>query len=673
MYEDLGVEWAESEIYEFTDHIERLTPSQCNEKYRYLSRAVTSIPGPMSYSVNPMMREIVDCADINSPVREVNVKKGVQISWTTSVLEAMILYYMVEVSTVPMMYMSADAELAKGRVSGPIMGMIIDSGFSYLIQSHDTSSKKTGKTEKKIEWVGGGSLIPFGAINANKMRDKSILIMMKDELDGWKDLVGKDGDPDKLSDDRCKGQWESRKIFRGSTPLIKGSSKIDKQYKRGDQRKYNVNCKRCKVAQHLVWKGEDETGKTWGIKWEMDGGTLIKKSVCYVCKNCGCKHYEHDKERLFDPKNGAKWIPTAEPVQPDIRSYHVPALYSPISMAPWSSLVVDWLNAWDVEKNVVLDIGLLQIFYNNVLAEPFSIEGSKISFEAVSFHRRTDYPEFIWGLVPNKFAVEYCESKILFLTCQVDVHKRFLSVGVFGWTRHTRCFVVDYFEIHCEGEHDYCTELSSTVWRKLKEHIITEPKDEQGDPVEKERVYKDEDGRQYEIMLTLIDSGYANDTVINFCALFHAGVYPIVGAARPAYGAKIKEFDIFHTQLNTFGYRIIVDHYKDRLAPVLRREWLPEYGKQSRYHFNAPACISNDQLTELTVETRKKKTDERGNDSWVWVRPSGARNELWDLLVYGHAAVDIIAYKICIEDFELETVDWNEFWQYMENQLELRS
>ena len=136
----------------------------------------------------------------------------------------------------------------------------------------------------------------------------------------------------------------------------------------------------------------------------------------------------------------------------------------------------------------------------------------------------------------------------------------------------------------------------------------------------------------------------------------------------PAKNQTIKEFAEFTTQAGTVGYRILVDHYKDRLAPVLRREWEEGAGEQKKYHFNAPIDISDKQLKELTVETRRERKDEKGNVSYFWYRPGNARNELWDLLCYGHAAVEILAWAICIQHFELETVDWPTFWDYLENE-----
>lgn len=643
---NIGTDWVISSVGELTDEICHITPSEYNEQTRYLPESVTSMPGYIRYDVNPYMREIVDCFDINSPVREVNLKKGVQITYTTA-LESGILYYMGHVKTLPMMYMTADKELASARIENNIIPMINQSDMGHIIRSSDSeNTRKTGKTANHIQYEGGGYLVPFGARNADKMRSYSICIMLKDEIDAWPDTVGKDGDPDALSDDRCSGYWERRKIFRGSTPLIKGLSKIDKAYLRGDQRHYMVLCKKCSFPQMLRWSTKDKVG---GFKWEMDDGVLVLESVRYCCQNCGEPHYEYDKELMFSPEGGAVWEPTSKPVEPEIRSYLLPALYSPVGMQPWYKCVSSYNRAFD-EDGKITDHGLAQVFYNNILAESWEIKGSKVSFYQVSAHRRTVYR---LGEIPNKYAEEYSGSPVLMLTCQVDVHKQNLAVSVKGWCKGSKPFLIDYWRFEVEGEEDDCSEISSPVWGRLRGLI-------------EEKVYEADDGKKYRIAVTLIDSGYANDTVVQFCSDYASGVYPILGRDRPAKASRIKEFDEFKTSAGTVGYKIVVDHYKDRLAPVLRREWSESEGEQKEYHFNAPIDTTDKQLKELTVERRREKTDDKGVTSYYWHRPGNARNELWDLLVYGSAAVEIVACAICLQQFEQETVDWNQFWQYLE-------
>ncbi len=651
-FEGLGAEWLADQIDNLTDEIEHVTPSVFNEQTRYLPDSVTPLPGFMSFDVNPFMREIVDACDPRSPVREVNLKKGVQITYST-MLESVLLYYIAHIKTRPCMLISADKELVKGRIENYILPMLAQSDLSHLIKSSDEgNSRKTGKTANHLQWVGGGFLVPGGANNADKMRMWSIMLMLKDEIDAWQDIVGKDGDPDSLTDDRCSAFWEIRKIYRGGTPLIKGSSKINYQYHRGDQRKYHVRCKHCSYPQELRWETTNkETGVIGGFAWDMEEGTLILESVRYRCCHCGKDHFEHDKTILFDPAHGAEWIPTARPVEPGIRSYHLPAFYSPVGFQPWYKCVSAYLKGFDPVERKVRDIGKYQVFYNNVLAEPFEIMGSKIRFTQVSAHRRAVYR---LGQIPNGYAQQYSGSRILFLMCKVDVHKKNLAVSVMGWTRDARSYVIDYWRFEVEGNEDDCSEISSPVWGRLRQLI-------------EETTYTADDGQRYRIALTLIDAGYANDTVTQFCSDYAAGVYPILGRDRPGKNQTIKEFSEFTTQAGTVGYKIVVDHYKDRLAPVLRREWSEESGEQKAYHFNAPVDITDKQLKELTVETRRERTDEKGNVSYFWYRPGNARNELWDLLGYGHAGVEILAWQICIRSFELDTVDWLQFWDYAES------
>jgi len=650
-FEELGADWLADEIDGLTDHIEHITPAEFNEQTRYLPDSVTPLPGFMSFDVNPFMRELVDACDPRSPVREVNLKKGVQITYST-MLESVLLYYIAHIKTRPTMLISADKELVKGRIENYILPMLAQSDLAHVIKSSDEgNSRKTGKTANHLQWMGGGFLVPGGANNADKMRMWSIMLMLKDEIDAWPDMVGKDGDPDLLTDDRCSAFWDIRKIYRGGTPLIKGSSKIAYQYERGDQRKYHVRCKHCSFPQELRWETVDkETGIIGGFRFDMDAGVLVPESVRWCCAHCGGDHFEHDKTVLFDPAHGAEWVPTARPSEPGIRSYHLPAFYSPVGFQPWTKCVGAYLKGFDPVERKVRDIGKYQVFYNNVLAEPFEIMGSKIRFTAVSAHRRAVYR---LGQIPNAYARQWSGSPILFLTCQVDVHKKNLAVSVMGWTRDARCYVVDYWRYEVEGTDDDCSETSSPVWGRLRELI-------------EETTYTADDGQRYRIALTLIDAGYANDTVTNFCADYAGGVFPILGRDRPGKNQTIKEFSEFTTQGGTVGYKIVVDHYKDRLAPVLRREWSEESGEQKPYHFNAPVDITDKQLKELTVETRREKIDPNGSTSYFWYRPGNARNELWDLFGYGHAAVEIFAWSVCIQAFELETVDWNQFWTYCE-------
>jgi phage terminase large subunit GpA-like protein len=106
--------------------------------------------------------------------------------------------------------------------------------------------------------------------------------------------------------------------------------------------------------------------------------------------------------------------------------------------------------------------------------------------------------------------------------------------------------------------------------------------------------------------------------------------------------------------------------YKDRWSARLRRSW-DGLGVQPEGFFNAPLDATDEQLKELTVETRREKIDKITNRrlGFEWHRPSGANNELWDLLIYCSVALDIIAYDVCTRQWELEAVDWSAFWSWL--------
>lgn len=642
----VGLDWLIEQIGALPVELLHETPRRFNEMHRYLPESVSPLPGPIRFDVNPPMIEILECFDPKSPVREVNLKKGVQVTYTT-LLESVLFYYAFHIRTVPVMFTTADKELSNARVENNIIPMIQQSGFADRVRSSDEgSSRKRGLTKHHIQWEGGGFLVPFGAQSARKARQFAILLMLMDEIDAWPFNLGADGDSVKLFTDRCASYWLVRKILRGSTPLIKGASAIQKQYLRGDQREYLVLCRKCNFAQPLRWHGTNDDKKfDYGFKWDLDDGQLVADSVRWHCRECGHAHYEHDKEKLFSPAEGAHWHPTARPVEWDIRSYHLPALYSPVGMQPWYKCVAAFLDAWDPVERRVRDVMAFQVFYNNILGEPFEIIGNKVHFAMVSGHRR---PEYRLGQIPNYFAQEYSGSEILFLTCLVDVHKEFLAVAVVGWTRTPCMYLIDYWywrDADCEA-------ADSLVWGKLRELLET-------------KEWVADDGKKYKIVLTLIDAGFANDLVCTFCSEYEAGVYPTLGRDRPAKNQKILEFAPFKTAAGYTGYRILVDHYKDRLAPVLRRDWQRISGPQYPHHFNAPIDVPDKSLKELTKETRREVLDKKGQRTYQWYRPGNARNELWDLLVMANAALDIIAWDICRLQFDRETVAWDEFWEYV--------
>jgi phage terminase large subunit GpA-like protein len=637
-------EWLCRQIAKLTTRVEILLPSEWTEKKRYLPSSTSSLPGYYRFSVTPHMREILDCMSPESDVRHVTVMKGVQVGATT-LLENTIGFLVDNVKVAPCMLVTADQELAKLRMEAFVVPMLKHAGLDHLVKSLDEQNpRKTGRTDKKYEWEGGGFLIPLGAVNANKLRSIPVQYLLRDEIDGWADYVGKDGDPVKLSADRTAAFEASRKIFDVSTPLIKGSSKIAKLFDAGDQRHYNVKCLDCGHPQVLRWKRTDkDTGVISGIVWEMAEGRLVEGSVRYLCERCGHAHENSDKTELFADGN-AEWVPTAVPQIAHHRSYHLSALYSPVGMQTWEACAQKWLEAWDVEHNRSKDNAQLQVFYNNVLGVPFEQQGVQLRFDTVSSLRRHEYS---YGQIPNKWAAQYCGSPVLLVTCAVDVHLDNLGVAVFGWCRGRRALLLNYYRF--KGD---CENLDNPhTWGKLREVI------------EAEAPYLADDGQRYRVELTLIDCGYLTDTVYRFVEEYTTGVFPIRGRESPPKSAPMKEFWSYTTPSGMMGWAAAVDFYKERWSTALRRSWDGQ-SVQPEGYFNAPLDCSDEQIKELTVETRREKVDKATGKrlGFGWHRPGGADNTLWDLLVYNNAALDIMAWDTCIQQMGRDQIDWDAFW-----------
>ena len=641
------IAWIDAEFSALIDTVEVITPAEWAEKNRYMPPSVSPLPGPYRYDVAPFLREIVECLDVRSPVREAVLMKGAQIGATSGVLENAIGYCMQHVNSAPIMMMTADAELSSIRLDLHITPMIKQSGLDDLIMSADEGNKrKTGKTDKKIEWFGGGYLLPVGAKNAAKLRSSPVRFLLLDEIDGYPETVGNDGDPEKLAEARTRAYHQTRKVLRLSTPLIKGQSRIERSFKRGDQRHYHVPCRGCGEFQRLWFNGLDKkTGERYGLIWDMEDGRLDLDSVRYVCRACGHAHKNHDKTWML-PRG--KWVPSAIPIDPAVRSYHITALYSPVSMFSWEAVVQSWLGAWDVEKKRPYDLTLLQEFYNNVLGESFEIRGERLRFITVSAHRRRAYK---FGEIPNNFAAEYSGGKICLVNCAVDVHKENLAVAVFGWTPGGRSYLLDYWRF--EGDPEQLDD--EPTWGRLSELIHG-------------KEYVADDGRRYPIANTVIDSGYYSDQVLQFCADMGAGVVPVKGDDS-VQQRSIQQFAKMETKTGMQGFRIAVSLYKDRWSAALRRQWDGD-GVQPVGHFNAPVDVTDKQLRELTVEQKRERVHPitKRPMGYEWYRPGNVANELWDLLIYSSAAVDILAWLICIEQCKLEKVDFDEFWRYLEQE-----
>jgi len=643
----IGAGWVAEEAESLTCEIVQMSPVEYNQGHRYLPQSVSRFSGYINFDRTPYWIEPIEMMDVRSPCREGAIKKAVQVAYSTA-MESVIFYFAGHIRTIPLMYANATVDLARARIEHNFIPMFRQSGMD-IFQSADTgNSRKTGLTKDHMQWIGGGYLVPKGAQDSKHMRDVSVLGLLMDEVDAWPDVV--DGDTMQLFRDRTSGFHEDRKIFIGSTPGIAGASNIQEAYERGDQRVYKVRCLKCGYPQVMRWRGTNkQTSKEYGIFWDLaDNGTLDIESVRYHCKNCHEAHMEHHKVKMITKEN-CFWEATAAPVEPNIMSWHIPAMISRIY--PWYKCVSAYRASIDDKTGRTKSVSKLQVFYNNVLGEPFEQRGGRVRFTSVSAHRRMFYRK---GEIPNREIEQHCVTGVLFLTMTVDVHKAHLNVAIWGWTAGDgfgfNPWLIDYFQILDDSEVGF-ESIDAPGWGELADVIDN-------------RSWVSDDGKEYRLIVSLVDSGYAESVVVDFCRQWSNGVWPIKGNTQTLTDKSIKSFKASKTNTGELLYVITVNHYKDRIAPVLRQTWRPEEGIQRPYTFNAPVDTTDDELKELTREYKIEKKFPNGRKVYEWHRPNGADNELWDLIVYGHASVEILAWIILVHEHQMETVDLGQFWEY---------
>jgi phage terminase large subunit GpA-like protein len=636
-------QWLDEAVGGLTDEVLRLLMSEWAAAERYLPPELTSKPGAWDNNYTPYLTEPMDCLSANSATRKVVVMKGAQIGATTGLIENNI-GYTIKHDPSGMLYVSADKELTKMGVEVKVDRMLASCGLKDRIQSADEGSRKTGNTSSKKEFP-GGFLLAVGAQNPGKLRSMSVKKMLLDELDGFPDKLGNEGDPVKIAEQRTKAFEAVRSILYLSTPLVTQTSKINKLYKRGDQRKYFVPCKECNHMQPLVWQGKKEDGSKYGVTFDVtDKGVLIEDSVGYICENCGGIWRNYDKA-WFLPRG--EWRPTADTQERGLRSYHMPGMLSPPGMCSWTGMVYDYLDAWDAVAGRVKDIEALKTFYNTGLGLPWEERGEAPKYEVIVSHRRLDYSR---SEVPNGMALIETGAPVVLLTCAVDVHKTRLDVEIIGWCVHGRSYSIDWR--HLEGDTDD-TDSPGSPWTALREIIERE-------------VFVADDDRKYQVQLTLVDAGYKTDTVYQFCKEYETGVYPIMGRDAPPKHARFREFDDYDNKMGARSFNINVTLYKDRLAAWLKRDWY-EGELQPVGYPNYPQDYGDDYFREYEAESKKEKLNSKTNQrmGFYWVKTSpNAPNHAWDCRVYNMAALDIIVFTVCSTELGIDAIDYNTFWEW---------
>lgn len=203
----------------------------------------------------------------------------------------------------------------------------------------------------------GGWIQIKGANSPKEFRRVTADDVILEEPDGYPWAAKEEGDGARLA---FKRNLTSPRRFSaaGSTPKVKGFSRIDALFEQGSQEYRYVPCPHCGHMQTLVFG--DGTGP--GIRWEP---THNPTRAWYQC--AGCDEEIDEEHKPWMDENG-EWRAHNPAAFPRHRSFHIWAAYSQHPGAAWLEIAREFM---EVRK----DPNLLRTFVNQTLGEAWAERG----------------------------------------------------------------------------------------------------------------------------------------------------------------------------------------------------------------------------------------------------------------------------------------------------------
>lgn len=523
-------------------------------------------------------------------IEKISVMKSARVGYT-KILDHAIGYYL-EYDPSPILAVQPRVEDAEDYSKTEIMPMLRDTPRLAAI-TPEGKAKDTNQTILRKQFKNGASLVLVGANSPGGFRRITSRIVAFDEVDGYPSGgAGSEGDQIALGIKRSETFW-NRKIILGSTPTVKGVSRIEKSYEESDQRKYYVPCPHCGEYQVLEWGGKD---LPYGIKWHKDeNGEGIPDTTYYACRHNGCVIEHSDLPGMIAK---GEWRATA-PFKGHA-GFHIWAGYSLFPNAAWKNLVTEWLRVKD-------DPLQRQTFINTTLGLPYEDVGDI----ALSEQRLLSRCE-VWGSeVPNGVAV---------LTAGIDTQDDRFEIEVVGWGANEESWSITHDVI--EGDLE-----TPEPWSRLDAYL--------------QQVWRRGDGRGLVIKAACHDSGGHHTQQVYKFAKERIGRHIWAVKGESAQGGKRSPvWPAKRVTSRTKGaYRPViigVNAAKDSIRHRLNLS-LPEAGPAAGYmHF--PIERDLHYFSQLLAERLITK-ESNGQKYRVWELRPGRANEVLDCWVYAYAAL----------------------------------
>lgn len=379
----------------------------------------------------------------NEDAEEICVMTSSQVG-KTLVIKAVIGFH-IDVDPAPILVVQPTVEMAETFSKDRLAPMIRDTPV-LRGKVKDAKSRDSGNTIQKKNFP-GGHITMIGANAPAALASRPIRIVLCDEVDRYPASAGTEGDPVNLARKRTITFRSRKRIALFSTPTIKGKSRIERAWKRSDQRRYYVPCPHC-GHQHV-------------LKWE--NVSIIDddpETAKLTCPANGCLIDDTDKPGMLDAGDWIKENPSSK--KP---GFHLNELYSP--WRTFAEIATDYCAAKGNPEEE-------KTWWNTSMGEVYEDNGEAADGKELA-KRRENYD------------ADTLPAGVLTITTGVDVQGDRLELEMVGWGAGDESWGAEYRVINGDP-------ASPETWKRLDEHLATAR-------------YTTEDGRSLRIAACCIDSG----------------------------------------------------------------------------------------------------------------------------------------------------------------------
>jgi phage terminase large subunit GpA-like protein len=545
-------------------------------------------PGRYSGDTIPQLRRLLDVLSPDHAATVITVRGAAQI-FKTTVAQIFIGGRMdIDPCDIGYVHPSHDNAIRWARRKWKVMRKA--SLALRRIFGEQKSRDSTDTTLYQETRDGLGSLQISGANSPASLSMVSWPAQVQDDLSKWQ--VNDAGDPEEQADSRS-GAFEWRKVLKISTPLVKKTCRITRNFERGTQEWWHVPCPHCDHFQPLRWENFQS-----GLNRD------DPDAAHFTCVSCGCAIERKHKAEILRRGRYVADNPTA-------REISLQASRAEMPNYDWAEIARKW---FDVEGDPKAE----QVYLNDWWGLPFESASESPPWEDI--RNRANGVDEVGNAVAD--APVYERGRIPpggLLTCVgVDVQGDRVEVHVKTFGELLRRWTVDYEIIpHFIGTDEARAALDALV----------------------KRTWPDAFGNMRGIDMLAIDGNAYTKDVFAW-AKTHPWTRVIV--VRGAKSDLAPPLALTKTERKPDGavrktqkrfYNVGVSSLKSALYEVLRR-----VDPLARGYCGYPTGLDDEFYRQLTAEKREIRVDKRSGFPIAFWRKDHDRNEVLDTEMYAEAA-----------------------------------